>query len=262
MIPKIIHYCWFGRSPLSELTKQCIASWEKYCPEYKIIRWDENNVDLNSCSFVRQAYKEKKWAFVSDYVRLKVVNEYGGIYLDTDVELIKPLDDLLIYPAYIGFEINKEWYVNSGLGFGSVNNNPVLESLIMEYENINFVNEDGTLNITPCPIRETKALTKIGLIPDGQCQSFDNIVIFSADYFCPVSITGERNFSDKTYSIHHYDVSWFSEQKRKGLQRKKRFIKLFGNLIGTYINKPFIFVDECREFGLVKAIKNMRSNFP
>ena len=123
-IPKVIHYCWFGGNPKPKLVQKCIHSWKKYCPDYEIIEWNESNFDISSCPlYVRQAYDVKKWAFVSDYARLKIIHTCGGIYLDTDVELIKSLDSLLEYNAFFGFEDGK--YVATGLGFGAVSDNCV-----------------------------------------------------------------------------------------------------------------------------------------
>ena len=131
MIPKIIHYCWFGRNPKPELAVKCIKSWKKRCPDYEIIEWNEDNFDISSCPlYVRQAYEAKKWAFVSDYVRLKVVYDEGGVYLDTDVELKKGLDALLAYDAYFGFEDGT--HVNTGLGFGAVKGAPILKEMMQD----------------------------------------------------------------------------------------------------------------------------------
>lgn len=250
MIPKVIHYCWFGKKPLPELVIKCLDSWKIHCPDFQIIRWDETNIDLSSCKFAKQAYDAGKWAFVSDYVRLKVIYDNGGIYLDTDVELIKPLTDMLIYPAYFGLESNKDgWHINSGLGFGAVKGHSYIFTLLHEYEDIEFMKDDGTYNLTPCPIRETDVLIREGYKPDGQSQMFNNIMIFSSDYFSPISMTGQRNFTKNTHSIHHYNASWFTEIKQAGLKRKRLLIRLFGEFIGAWINKPFILIDELRERG-------------
>lgn len=124
MIPKKIHYCWFGRNPLPELAVRCIESWKKYCPDYEIIEWNEDNYDINKISYVKEAYQARKWAFVTDYVRLDVVNQYGGIYLDTDVELLKSLDPLLKYKSFFGMEEGK--FIATGLGFGAEKGTKIL----------------------------------------------------------------------------------------------------------------------------------------
>ena len=137
MIPKIIHYCWFGGNPLPELAKKCIASWKLYCPDYEIKEWNESNFDLNYCDYVREAYDSKNWAFVSDVARLYALVTEGGIYMDTDVEVIKPLDNLLKYHAVSGFET--ETTIPTGLIAGE-KENPMLKELLYEYKNIHFTN--------------------------------------------------------------------------------------------------------------------------
>ena len=131
MIPKIIHYCWFGGNEIPEHDKKCIESWKKYCPDYKIIRWDESNYDYKKNSYMREAYEAKKWGFVPDYARLDIVYEHGGIYLDTDVELVKNIDELLEHKAYMGFEVGGE-FVSPGLGFGAEKNFPLFKKMMEE----------------------------------------------------------------------------------------------------------------------------------
>lgn len=216
MIPRVIHYCWFGRNPKPKLAKICIESWKKYCPDYKIVEWNEDNFDISACPlYVRQAYEAKKWAFVSDYARLKIIYENGGIYLDTDVELIKPLDPFLRYNAFFGFEA-KEW-IATGLGFGAVKGMTVLYEMMQDYEGIPFYNEDGSLDMVPCPYRNTKALIRRGLKQDDSYQVLDeNIHIFSTEYFDPVEYeTKLIKKTKKTVSIHYYSGSWYAEEKKR-----------------------------------------------
>ena len=136
MIPKVIHYCWFGGNPLPELAIRYIDSWRQRCPDYEIKKWDETNFDVYSCDFVKEAYESKKWAFVSDYARLWIVFNYGGVYLDTDVELVKSLDELLDNKCFLGAETTGQ--VNTGLGFGAEKNNVVVKLLLNEYNNRHF----------------------------------------------------------------------------------------------------------------------------
>lgn len=140
-IPKKIHYCWFGRNPLPESAKKCIESWKKYCPAYEIIEWNEDNFDLTENRYAREAYEQKKWAFVSDYARLKIVYEQGGIYMDVDVELIKPLDELTELDGYMGFEkeIDGQMWIATGLGFGARAGHPIVGALLKDYEDIPFI---------------------------------------------------------------------------------------------------------------------------
>jgi hypothetical protein len=230
MIPKIIHYCWFGGNPIPALTKKCIRSWKKFCPDYEIKLWTEENFDLNTCPvYVTEAYKSKKWAFVSDYVRLKIVYDEGGIYLDTDVELIKSIDHLLDCTAFFGFETDGGC-VATGLGFGSEKGAPVLRALMDDYEGIPFIKEDGSLDLTTCPVRNTRTLYRFGLVKDGGDQTLEGgIRILPAEYLSPVVYsTGKKNITDKTVSIHHYQSSWV----KKSLRTRTKITRFFKGIFG------------------------------
>lgn len=244
MIPKIIHYCWFGNNEKPKLALKCIKSWRRYCPDYQIIEWNEENFDIQSCPlYVRQAYSEKKWAFVTDYVRLKVVYKYGGVYLDTDVELIKSLDQLLENQAFFGFEnVN---HIATGLGFGSIAREEILKELLEDYEEIPFVFSDGSFDLTPCPKRNTEIFLKHGLIQNDSRQILDDkILILPSSVLCPIDYnTGIKKITRDTVSIHHFSASWYSEEqcraykKRKKLERKDYLIhvpnRLMIKLLGT-----------------------------
>lgn len=226
MIPKIIHYCWFGRNPKSELAEKCIKSWHKKCPDYKIIEWNEDNFDISSCPlYVRQAYEAKKWAFVTDYVRLKVVYDNGGIYFDTDVELRKNLKRLLQYDGFFGFEDGK--YIATGLGFGAVKGLSLLQELLQDYEGIAFVQEDGTFDKTPCPERNTKIFLKHGLRQDDSSQMLNQrIRILPSIYMCPIDyVSGKRKWSFKTISIHWYSESWKNSKDKKEMDEYRALLK-------------------------------------
>ena len=164
MIPEKIHYCWFGKGKKSRLALKCIESWHQYCPDYEMIEWNEENFDIDMNGYTRMCYAEKKYAYLSDYVRLWAVEKYGGIYLDTDVEVIRPLEKLLQEDAYFGFE-NKR-YVNTGLGFGSAAHGAVVQAMLKEYD----VLLDGKNGVRMCPELNTKALTALGLKQNGQKQ--------------------------------------------------------------------------------------------
>ncbi len=223
MIPKIIHYCWFGHNPKPKLAEKCIKSWEKYCIDYELMEWNEDNYDLSKAPlFVRQAYEERKWAFVSDYVRLWVVFNYGGIYLDTDVEVIRPLDDLLNYSAYFGFE--SSGYVNTGVGFGAFKECDIIGEMMREYDNIPFIFENGEFNTVACPIRNTDVLLRHGLSQNDSDQILEgNIAVFSSDAFSPVNNkAGELTVKKNTYSIHWYAASWYAEEERKKQEKNIR----------------------------------------
>ena len=222
-IPKTIHYCWFGFNAKPALAKKCIKSWKKKCPDYQIIEWNEDNFDISQCPlYVRQAYEEKQWAFVTDYVRLKIIYEYGGIYLDTDVELKKSLNSLLEYEAYFGFEDGV--YINTGLGFGANIHNQILYEMMEEYENISFIQADGSFDKMPCPQRNTEILLKHGLVQNDSWQVIDkNILILPSIYLCPLSYnTQKMEKSKKTLSIHWFSASWKSKQERKDHRKRIR----------------------------------------
>ena len=221
MIPKTIHYCWFGRNPKPKLAEKCIRSWKLYCPDYEIIEWNEDNYDISAAPlYVRQAYEAKKWAFVTDYIRLDVVYRYGGIYLDTDVELIKPLDSLLQNEAYFGLESPQ--YINTGLGFGAEKGAPILSGLLADYQSIPFVLADGSFDQTSCPVRNTEVFLKHGFNQDGSEQVLaDGIHIYPSEVLNPKSlVTGEVRRTEETVSIHWYEASWLPEEER--LAGKKR----------------------------------------
>ena len=230
MIPKIIHYCWFGGKEKDEFTQKCISSWKKYCKGYEIIEWNESNFDINCNKYVKEAYQAKKWAFVADYVRLYVVNQYGGIYFDTDVEVIKPIDDLLDCRAFFCYEEN--FNINTGSGFGSVKDNEILKLMLKDYKDISFINKDGTYDITTCVLRNTEAIYDkyISKIEDYKSVcNIDGCVFLPREYMCPYDYkTGRMNKTSNTYSIHWYNASWqnsFTKIKSKIKKIIKKIIK-------------------------------------
>ncbi len=214
IIPKTIHYFWFGGNEKSDIIKHCIDSWHLYCPQYEIIEWNEGNYDVSKTDFLRDAYQEKKWAFVSDYARLDIIYHYGGIYMDTDVEVIKPLDDLLYNEAYFG--MGNYGRIATGLGFGSVKGSVILEDLLAVYENISFYKQDGTLDLATNTIKETPVFEKRGFVQEDRFQMVGNIAIFPSDVFCPnIPGTDIVNITENTFSIHHNDFSWASKEEKK-----------------------------------------------
>lgn len=214
MIPKIIHYCWFGKGQKSKLHEQCIASWKKYCPEYQIIEWNEDNYDVNSIPYISAAYKEKKWGFVTDYARLDLVYTYGGIYLDTDVELIRGLDTLLSNECYFGIERENN-YINTGIGFGAEKNNSVIKELMDAYRDVSFYEQNGELNLVPCTYYTTRYFEKGGFVRKDFTQKISNVVIYASDYFCPMDYETRKLFlTNDTISIHWFDASWYTKEDR------------------------------------------------
>ena len=223
-IPKVIHYCWFGKNPLPKDVKKCIKSWKKYCPEYEIKEWNENNFDINFNEFVKKAYEQRCWAFVSDYARLKILYDNGGIYLDTDVELIKNMDFLLKNKCYFGQQ-QKGRKVATGLGFASVKGHKILRELMYDYETRTFdiVNKDELA----CPNLNTKVLEKHGYKYSAGVTILDDneTIIYPVEYFDPLSPgTSNTYLSDKTVSIHHYSATWTSQKN----QLKRKIFNLIG----------------------------------
>lgn len=224
MIPKIIHYCWFGKNPKTKLAMKCIKSWREKCKDYTIIEWNEENFDISKCPlYVRQAYELKKWAFVTDYVRLLVVYENGGIYFDTDVQVIKSFDNLLLCNSFFGFE-NAE-YVATGLGFGAEKGAQIIKELLEQYIDILFVQPDGTIDDLPCPQRNTEVFVKNGLILNNKLQYlFNGTVVYPSEYFCPLKWNGKMKLTKNSMSIHWFAESWHdhAEDRLKKKQRKKQ----------------------------------------
>jgi len=235
MIPKTIHYCWFGRNPKPELAEKCIESWKKFCPDYEIIEWNEDNFDIAAAPlYVRQAYEAKKWAFVTDYVRLKVIYENGGIYMDTDVELVKPLDNLLQHQAYFGFETVE--YANTGLGFGAEKGLPLLAEMMEDYMQRPFILANGTYDETTCLIRNSAVLKKNGFLLNGRYQEVDGVSLYPSEYFCPFSYyTKKLHKTEKAYSIHWYSASWWGKEEKR--QHKKQ--KIADKIIWAIGNENF-----------------------
>ena len=233
-IPKKLHYCWFGRNPLPESAKRCMESWKKYCPDYEIIEWNEDNFDLGKNRYAREAYEHKKWAFVSDYARLKIIYEQGGIYLDVDVELIRPLDELTVLDGYMGFEegMDRKLRIATGLGFGARAGHPIVKALMEDYRDIPFVKEDGSLDTESCPGRNTRTLGRLGLRADNSRQEIDGMVFLPTEYLAPVRFfQRKKQITKNSVSIHHYDGSWLSANEQKSL----RLRRLLGNRLHYYL---------------------------
>lgn len=227
MIPKTIHYCWFGGNKKPTLFKKCYKSWEKYCPDYEIIEWNEGNFDISSCPlYVRQAYEAKKWAFVTDYVRLKVIYDNGGIYFDTDVELKKNPDFLLDNKAFFGFENGGN--VATGLGFGAEKGTEILQEMMQDYDNIPFIKEDGSFDTMPCPERNTKVFLKHGLVKVDKTQLLDNgILVLQTVILNPMNFeTGQVKITEETVAIHWYSASWHTKQESRKRKMKAFRVKL------------------------------------
>lgn len=232
MIPKTIHYCWFGRKPLPKDALKCINSWKKYFPDYTIKRWDESNFDIDSCIYAKEAYDSKKWAFVSDYARFKILYENGGVYFDTDVEVIKSFDDIIAAGPFMGCEKNsrsKKILVNPGLGLAAPKDFEPLEEILKEYHQDHFINKDGTYNEVTVVTRISSILEEYGFSGSDSIEKIDGFNIYPSDYFCPIDVaTDEIKLTKNTRSIHHYNASWVDENTRKKWKIYKRLNRMFG----------------------------------
>ena len=214
-IPKIIHYCWFGGNPLPELAQKCIASWKKFLPDYEIKEWNEQNFDVYQTIYSAEAYTLKKYAHVSDYARFWVLYHYGGIYFDTDVEVIRPLDDILAKGSFLGFECpegtpedNPNGNVAAGLGMGIYPHHPFFGQIVDYYEHIHFVRWNGkhSGNVTP-HITNLLDYDHKQVLPGG-IVNVNNLLIYPEEYFCPINYnTKEKNITENTRTIHHYMAS-------------------------------------------------------
>lgn len=226
MIPKIIHYIWLGGKDEPEILKKCKKSWQKYCPDYEIKRWDESNLDLNKFKFAKDAYEAKKFAFASDVFRFDILASEGGIYLDVDVELIKPLDEFLKYDLFMGFE--SEQQIAPGLILGAIQKQDNIKELLEIYKKLEFMSEN--LKSIAIPIVTTNYLKeKYKLKPNNETQFFDceKIAIFSTEYFCPKSmVDGKIRKTKKTVSIHWYNASWYTP-----FQKFKHRCKVIANIL-------------------------------
>lgn len=226
LIPKTIHYCWFGKNPIPDQNKRWMESWHKFCPDYKIIEWNENNYDVSQNKYMKQAYEQKKWGFVPDFARLDIIYHYGGIYFDTDVELIKNIDDLLWQKGFACFE--NENYVNLGLGFGAVKNLPIIKEMLECYNEINFINEDKSLNLIASPTWQTRVLKERGLVLNGEYQIIEDLTLL------PEKVLTGKNWYTKrirntfyTKAIHHYAGSWLDDAEKKAFLQIEEDINFY-----------------------------------
>ena len=228
MIPKKIHYCWFGGKELPEDVKSYIETWKKYCPDYEIIEWNENNFDVTQNQYCKEAYEAKKWAFVSDYARFWILYKYGGIYFDTDVEVVRPLDDLLQYNWFSGFE--SEDRIQTGT-MGAGWNSTVIKIFLDNYNERHFIKDDGSFDLTTNVEVMTKLLKeKYKVQLNNTRQIFDNnSLLLPFDYLCAKSFfTGEISKTENTYTIHHFKGTWRTKNDIKKDKVRKILVKCFG----------------------------------
>ncbi len=222
MIPRTIHYCWFGRGEMPQLALDCIASWHKYMPDWNYKLWNEDNFDVNAIPYTAEAYTAKRFAFVTDYVRLYALMTEGGVYLDTDVEILKPLDDLMHLKAFTGYEGSKHKPPVTGLMASEANGLWVTEQL-HAYNGLHFIKPDGTFDITTNTQRISAIMQANGYVCNGKQQQYKDLIVFPTDYFCPHQTTGEYLLTENTYCNHHFMGSW-SEKGNNGWKGRIRSI--------------------------------------
>ena len=235
-IPHIIHYCWFGRNPLPPLAQKCIASWRKYLPDYEIKEWNEDNFDVNAIPYTREAYAAKKYAFVSDYARFKILYEQGGLYFDTDVEVIRPLDDIIARGPFMGCERNATGAaapaVAPGLGLGVNPGLGLYKELLDFYSTLHFQkNKEGSYDTVVD--YTTRILCQHGLKNISELQQVAEVWIYPKEYFNPIEHVNNINITNKTVSIHHYAGTWLPQKQRI----KNKIVKILGKRIWNFIVK-------------------------
>lgn len=218
MIPKTIHYCWFGRGEMPELALKCIESWHKYMPDWEYKLWNEDNFDVNSTPYTKEAYESRKFAFVSDYVRLYALYHEGGLYMDVDFEVYKPFDELMVHPAFAGYEGSKHIPVMMGVVASHPYGEWVKEQLDY-YAQRHFLQLDGSLDMTTNVTYITKKMMEQGLVCDGQEKDYKDLHVFPVDYFCPRQTTGEYFRTANTYCEHKGLDSWSDHNKKPLLLR-------------------------------------------
>lgn len=232
IIPKKIHYCWFGGKKLPRKAIKCIKSWKRYFPDYEIIEWNESNFDINCCDYVKEAYKEKKYAFVSDFARLKIIYDEGGIYFDTDVEVIRKFDGIIEENGFMGIEQirNNEITVNPGLGFAAPKGSEIINSMYEKYLTMKF--EYKEKNTTTIVQIATECLKRYNLKNKNEIQKINEITVYPKEYFNPINMENYRiEKTDNTYSIHLFCGSWVSHYTKA---RKKVYI-IITNILGTKV---------------------------
>lgn len=240
MIPKIIHYCWFGGKPLPPKAKKYIESWKKFCPDYEIKEWNESNFDVHCCRYVEEAYNAKKWAFVSDYARFLALYNEGGIYFDTDIEVLKPFDNLLGCGAFFGFG----WETLTLPVFGASKGLDCYRKILYYYEQRAFIQADGSYDLSPIENSAMKILIEdYGLVVNGKEQMLkEDIVVYPKEYFCSTKWdTGEIIRNPLLYIIHYADGSWLSDEQKQAVKIKKCLKKLLGSKLGDLLGTAVVF---------------------
>lgn len=230
MIPKIIHYCWFGGRPLPKSVRRCIASWRRFLPDWEIREWNESNFDVDAVEYTREAHARGKYAFVSDYARFWILHRHGGIYFDTDVRAIRPFDDLVAEGPFMGIEQDGEAVgVNPGLGLGAEAGMGLYEAILDHYAGLRFADERGVQNPGTVVTHTTGVLTRFGFVCENRLQEVAGVRIYPNEWFNPLDdATGRLNITDNTHSIHLYSKTWVDNYGPLRIWLTRRLHRLFG----------------------------------
>lgn len=231
LIPKKIHYCWFSGKSFPQSLQRCVDSWKRLCPDYEIIRWDESNYDTSKNKYMKQADACQRWGYIPDYARLDILYHHGGIYLDTDVELLRNLDDLLYQPAFCSTE--KWGIVNMGIS-GAQPGNPALLAMLNYRERISFLYPDGTENLTSSGAYDTLPLVSRGLQLNGETQMLPDqtMTVYASEFFQPFDyISGETWITNNTFSIHHFKGTWLEPEAAKERINTRDHYQQFLNIL-------------------------------
>lgn len=243
MIPKVIHYCWFGRNPLPESAIKCINSWKKFFPDYEIKEWNEDNFDVNMIPYTQEAYSVKKYAFVSDYARFWILYKYGGLYFDTDVEVIKPMDDIIERGPFMGIEVgatngSKAPLVAPGLGLGVNPGQGLYREILDYYCLLRFLDSEGNPNQVTVVKHTTDVLITHGLQNTNEIQQVGGVWIYPRDYFNPLNDnTGKLDITPNTRSIHWYTKTWLEKRNPVRTWLVRRVHRCFGDGSLRWLNK-------------------------
>ena len=218
-IPAVIHYCWFGDNEMSAVDQNYIEAWKKICPDYEIICWNEQNYDVNKSVYTKRMYKEKKWAFLSDYVRMDILTTYGGFYFDTDVEMLRSIDELRYQKAFVGTEMTGN--INSGVGTGCVKGNQLFLEVLESYHDLNSYEQYNTNSA-----REMAIFQKYGYLANNNYQIIREVAVYPSEYFSPKIVgTSQINNTHNTFSIHQYHYSWMNESERKHIEESEKLLE-------------------------------------
>ena len=242
-IPRIIHYCWFGRSELPPVAKKCIASWRHFFPDYEIKEWNEENFDVNCISYTADAYKAGKYAFVSDYARFWVLYHFGGVYFDTDVEVIRPMEDVLEKGPFMGFEqLGERPAVNPGLGLAAEPEMVLYKTILHRFELLSFQTENGRLNPYTMIPMITDLLKERGLVCNDTIEQVAGVIIYPPDWFNPFDdATGSLRITDNTRTVHWFAKSWLSAEPAWKTTAKRVLRRILGkerlSRLGRFMKK-------------------------